>query len=117
MLREGGELLLKGDLDATTLGRRYRGLTVGDGERTLAPGELRYEGASGPDPIANGEVEHVETVPHMQNWLQCLRTREQPNANVDAGYQHAVACILSDMAYVSGRRMVYDAKKRRIRPG
>jgi len=52
MLREGGELLLKGDLDATTLGRRYRGLTVGDGERTLAPGELRYEGASGPERFA-----------------------------------------------------------------
>jgi hypothetical protein len=37
--------------------------------------------------------------------------------NVDAGYAHGVACILSDMAYVSGRRMVYDAEKREIYPG
>lgn len=64
-----------------------------------------------------GPVEPVEMLPHMQDWLRCLRTRKQPNANVDAGYQHAVACILSDRAYVEGRRMVYDAAKRRIYPG
>jgi hypothetical protein len=52
MLREGGELLLKGDLDATTLGRLYGGLTVGDGERTLAPGELQYEVDPGPERFA-----------------------------------------------------------------
>ena len=56
------------------------------------------KGAMGPDPIEDGEVEHVDMVQHMQNWLQCLRTRKQPNANVDAGDQHGVACILSDMA-------------------
>jgi len=52
---------------------------------------------------------------HMENWLQCLRSRKQPNANVDAGYQHAVACILSDMAMVENRRMRYDKKRRVIR--
>jgi len=75
-------------------------------------------GSDDPDKIKKeGPVEPVEMVEHMQNWLQCLRTRQQPNANVDAGYQHGVACILSDMAMVSGRRMVYDAEKREIIPG
>ena len=75
------------------------------------------KGAMGPDPIPDGEVEPVEVPQHMQDWLQCLRSRKQPNANVDAGYSHAVACILSDVAYVEGRRMVYDAKKRTIYQG
>lgn len=62
-------------------------------------------------------VPPVERPPHMEDWLTCLRTRTQPNANIDAGYQHAVACILSDQAYVEGRRMVYDPQNREIRPG
>lgn len=57
----------------------------------------------------------VEMPHHMENWLQCLRSRKQPNANIDAGYQHGVAVILSDMAYVTGRAMIYDREKREIR--
>jgi len=53
----------------------------------------------------------------MLNWLQCLRTRETPNASIDAGYQHAVAVIMAMMAYDSGRRQIYDAEKRKIREG
>ena len=64
-----------------------------------------------------GPVEPVEMLPHMQDWLRCLRSRKQPNANVDAGYSHAVACILSDRAYAEGCRMVYDAEKRRMYAG
>jgi len=74
-------------------------------------------GSEAPDKVKNGPVEPVEITQHMQNWLQCLRTRRQPNANVDAGNQHGVAVILSDMAMVAGRRMVYDAEKRTILPG
>jgi len=62
-------------------------------------------------------VEEVETPDHMLNWLQCLRTRETPNASIDAGYQHAVAVIMAMMAYDSGRRQIYDAEKRKIREG
>jgi len=57
----------------------------------------------------------VEMPHHMENWLQCLRNRKQPNANIDAGYQHGVAVILSDMAYVTGQTMIYDREKREIR--
>ena len=75
-------------------------------------------GTEDPDRIKkDGPVEPVEMVHHMQNWLQCLRTRKAPNADVEAGYSHGVACILSDMAMVSGRRMLYDAEKREILPG
>lgn len=65
------------------------------------------------------EDQDVPEVPmhhHMEDWLICLRTREQPNANIDAGYQHAVACILVDEAMVKNRRMMFDADKREIRP-
>ena len=74
------------------------------------------EGTDNPNNIKkNTPVEKVKMPHHMENWLQCLRSRKQPNANIDAGYQHGVACILSDRAFVTGRTMIYDADKREIR--
>ncbi len=76
------------------------------------------EGSEDPERIKEAKpVPHVPMPHHMQDWLQCLRTRKQPNANIDAGYRHAVACILSDMAYAEGCRMIYDPEKRQIRAG
>jgi hypothetical protein len=76
------------------------------------------EGSEDPERIKEEHaVELVPMTPHMQNWLQCLRTRTPPHADIDAGYQHAVACILADRAYVEGRRMVYDPEARTILPG
>lgn len=54
---------------------------------------------------------------HMGNWLECLRTRKRPNADIEYGHQHAVATILAAAALETGRRHVYDAAKREMRPG
>ncbi|HUU11922.1 MAG TPA: Gfo/Idh/MocA family oxidoreductase [Phycisphaerae bacterium] len=62
-------------------------------------------------------VDSVERPEHFLDWLQCIRTRKPCNADVDAGYQHAVACILAMKAFDAGRRQVYDAQKREIRDG
>lgn len=51
---------------------------------------------------------------HVGNWLDCLRSRAQPNAPIQAGYSHAVACCLAREAERTGRRMRYDAAVRRI---
>ena len=60
-------------------------------------------------PLGNGD--------HFGNWLECLRSRRTPNASIEAGYQHAVACIMSDRAYVTGQRQVFDQDKREMRAG
>lgn len=60
-------------------------------------------------------VPDVDIPQHMQNWLQCLRTREKPNADIDAGYQHAVTCLLADAANIKERKMKFDPKRRRIK--
>ena len=59
-------------------------------------------------------VKEIEQPDHFLNWLQCLRTRETPNASIEAGYQHSVASIMAMQSYDSGRRTVYDAEKREI---
>ena len=62
-------------------------------------------------------VKPVARPEHFLDWLQCLRSRKTPNASIDAGYQHAVACIMAMRAYDTGRRQVYDTAKREIRAG
>jgi len=53
----------------------------------------------------------------MLNWLKCLRTRQQPNAPIDADDSHSVAVILSGEDLICGKRLVFDAQKRAIREG
>jgi predicted dehydrogenase len=51
---------------------------------------------------------------HAGNWIDCMRTRKTPNAPIQAGYAHAVACCLGREAERTGRRVRYDAAQRRI---
>lgn len=69
-------------------------------------------------PLPEGTaIPEMESDPHMLNWLKCLRSRQQPNAPIEAGYSHSVAVILSDEALVRGRRMVHDPVRRAIKEG
>lgn len=45
---------------------------------------------------------------HMTNWLDALRSGKQPAAPVQAGFAHSVACIMSDLAYRSGKKVHWD---------
>jgi predicted dehydrogenase len=47
---------------------------------------------------------------HMTNWLDCLRSRAQPNATVHHGFAHSVACLMAARAYWSGKKIFWDAK-------
>jgi predicted dehydrogenase len=51
---------------------------------------------------------------HMINWLDCLRSRKQPNATVHNGFAHSVACIMAARAYWSGKKVYWDRKAEAI---
>lgn len=54
---------------------------------------------------------------HMGNWLQCLRSRQRPNADIQFGHQHAVATIMAARAFQTGQRQKYDPVARTIEQG
>jgi len=80
------------------------------------PFTIITQGAEDPLP-PNTQIPEMQSDPHILNWLKCLRSRQQPNAPIEAGYSHSVAVILSDEAMIRGRRMVYDAARRAIKEG
>jgi hypothetical protein len=58
-----------------------------------------------------------ESISHPRNWLQCMRSRKQPNASVEHGYRHSVISIMAHRAADTGKRLVYDKENREIREG
>jgi predicted dehydrogenase len=57
------------------------------------------------------------TSAHMRNWMECIRSRKQTNAPVEAGYSHAIACIMANAAYRTGMRVTFDEKKQQVMAG
>lgn len=70
------------------------------------------EGSSRPDKLAETvQIKPEVTNSHMHNFLECVRSRQQPRADVQAGFSHAVAVIMSAEALAKGRRMRFDPVK------
>ncbi len=62
-------------------------------------------------PDAAEQAARSQGVNHVANWLECLRTRKEPNASVELGYSSAVACHMANTAYREKRRVVWDPVK------
>lgn len=48
------------------------------------------------------------TSAHVRNWMECVRSRKQPNAPVEAGYAHSVANIMTNAAIRTGGKAIFD---------
>jgi predicted dehydrogenase len=55
-----------------------------------------------------------DTSANMRNWMDCVRSRKTPNANIDAGYSHSVALCMTIAAIQSGRRVTFDDSKQEV---
>jgi predicted dehydrogenase len=51
---------------------------------------------------------------HIRNFLECVRSRKEPNAPVEEGAKTAVALIMALEALRKGRRVKWDAANRKI---
>jgi len=59
----------------------------------------------------------LTTSNHMRNWMACVRSRQQPNAPVEAGYQHSIACIMTTAASRTGEKATFDDAKQEVMAG
>jgi predicted dehydrogenase len=62
---------------------------------------------------ANTGVDSM-TSAHMQNWMECVRSRKEPNASARAGYNHSIANIMTVMALQTGKRITFDDTKQDV---
>ena len=55
--------------------------------------------------VEKGESKDTD---HMANWMECIRTRKQPNAPVEIGYKSAIAAHMANLAFRQKRRVTLD---------
>jgi len=67
---------------------------------------------SDPPDIALEALEKAPKIPgHMQNWLECIRSRQKPVADVEIGHRSATVCHLGNIARWVGRKLRWDPVK------
>ena len=52
---------------------------------------------------------------HLQNWFDCIKTRNTPSMDMESGHRVATMCILANMAYRLERPVKWDAEKERCK--
>lgn len=62
------------------------------------------------------EAEGNLTVAHVNNFLDCVRTRKRPNGDVWVGHRSAQASHLGNIAYLQKRRLKFDPDREEILP-
>jgi len=57
------------------------------------------------------------TSAHMKNWMECVKDRKNPNADVYAGYNHSVANMMVTAALRTGLKVTFDEKNKLVMAG
>lgn len=61
-------------------------------------------------PAAEGKGTGASAQGVLRDWMECIRTRRKPIANVEEAYYSSVACYMVNQAFQHKSRIVWDAK-------
>jgi predicted dehydrogenase len=65
--------------------------------------------------IEPNEIHLPESKEHHGNWLECIRTRQQPIAPVEVAHRACSACLLHHMAMKAKRKLYWDPLRERFK--
>jgi predicted dehydrogenase len=92
------------DLGAIFIGDKGR-IEILRGDYTADPPELR---SHAPPVTPQGPN---ESVPHIENFLQCIRTRKPANAGAETGHRATTLCHLVNICRAVQRKLRWNPKK------
>ncbi len=72
--------------------------------------EAAKSSANPPDIVGESD----DTLAHMQNFIDCVRSRKQPNCPFEIGFRSAIACQMALASYRQRRTVRWDAKREAI---
>jgi predicted dehydrogenase len=70
--------------------------------------EVHYYPEKANRPNGTPLVSQTPDQSHMQNWIDCVRSRRTPNAPVELGYRSAVAAHMCNLSYRSKERVTRE---------
>jgi predicted dehydrogenase len=62
------------------------------------------------------KADRDQTIDHVENFLECMKSRKRPNGDVWVGHRSAQASHLANIAYVQKRRIRFDPDREEILP-
>jgi predicted dehydrogenase len=69
------------------------------------------DGKEAPLPAGGRAVDVPSSPGHFRNWLECMRSRSAPIADVEIGHFTNTLCILGNIALFTGRELRWDWRK------
>jgi predicted dehydrogenase len=112
----GGELNLNTNMVTPTGGLRENHALAMNMKPNLLP-ELSLADLSVKTVASANTGGDTTTSNHMKNWMESVRSRKQPNAPAEAGYAHAIACIMTTAAARTGTKVTFDEKTQDVMAG
>jgi len=80
---------------------------VGEGGRLEMYNPARFIPAGQKDAPA---ITAAQGESHMQNWINCIRSRKEPNARVEDGHWGAVVCHMANIAWMEKRAVTWNSE-------
>ncbi len=63
------------------------------------------------EPLTDRDVKLYNSPGHKRDWLQCIKSRQNPICHAEVGARSVTVCHLGNLAYWNGRKMRWDPKK------
>ncbi|MBN9617797.1 MAG: oxidoreductase [Acidobacteriales bacterium 59-55] len=85
-------------------------------QANLLPSFSLVEKATSMETGAGTHVDN-ETSANVRNWMECVRSRKTPNADIEAGYSHSIALCMNIAAIQTGQKVTFDDKTQQVLAG
>ena len=68
------------------------------------------------DELVHSEYGRQADKEHHTNFLDCIRSRKRPNADVEIGHQSSLLCSLANISYrVGNKQLEFDSKTETVK--
>ena len=64
-------------------------------------------------PVDSWKIEN-ETALHVKNWIECVKSKKEPNSPIELGHKVIVAAHLANLSYRTGKKVYWDAVKQNV---
>ena len=64
-------------------------------------------------PVDTWKIEN-ETASHVKNWLECCKSRKEPNSPIELGHKVITAAHLANLSYRTGKKVHWDAEREQV---
>jgi len=109
----GGELNLINNTISPKGGLSAKAASAMDMKENLLPQISLTKTAEAVVASANTGADRLSSN-HILNWMECIRSRKQPNAPAEAGYYHSIATIMTNAAVRKGGKATFDEKTQEV---